>query len=334
MLKRWLWGTALALALAVTGVMIYYGYSIVHFANSISTVTSASTSNDGSNKDENSNAPLIQIPKWEGQERVNLLLIGGDSRGDDAGRSDSVMVASIDPVSKKAHLFSVLRDTYVDIPGHSKSRLNAAFSYGGAELTKQTVSNLLGIPIQHYVYTDFTGFIALVDALGGIDIDVEKDMYYTSKADKHMYDIDLKKGLQHMDGKTALQYVRFRHDATSDFTRTQRQRIFMTELAKKMQSSTSLFKIPEILEAVAPYIQTDLSPAQMLKLASLGFDIRVNEMDQHQIPPYKLLTNERAGSAQVLGVNVPRLQAYIQKLFEEDNPASNEAETGKSISNE
>lgn len=72
MLKRWLWGTALALALAVTGVMIYYGYSIVHFANSISTVTSASTSNDGSNKDENSNAPLIQIPKWEGQERVNL----------------------------------------------------------------------------------------------------------------------------------------------------------------------------------------------------------------------------------------------------------------------
>ncbi|PYE48557.1 LCP family protein [Paenibacillus barcinonensis] len=319
MFKRWLWGTALTLALAVTGIIIYYGYSIVHFANSISTMSSASSSsNAGSDKDGNSNASLVEIPKWEGQERVNILLIGGDSRGDDAGRSDSVMIASIDPVSKKAHLFSVLRDTYVEIPGHHKSRLNAAFSYGGAELTKQTVSNLLGIPIQHYVYTDFTGFMALVDALGGVDIDVEKDMYYTSKADKHMYDIDLKKGLQHMDGNTALQYVRFRHDATSDFTRTQRQRIFMTELAKKMQSSTSLFKIPEILEAVAPYIQTDLSPTQMLKLASLGFDIRVNEMHQQQIPPNRLLTNERAGNAQVLGVNVPKLQAYIQRLFEED----------------
>lgn len=325
MLKKWLWGTALSLALAVTGVIVYYGYSIVHFANSISTPgTSSSTSSD---TNDSSDTPTTPIPKWEGQERVNILLLGGDSRGDDAGRSDSVMVASIDPVSKKAHLFSVLRDTYVEIPGHGKSRLNAAFSYGGADLTKQTVGNLLGIPIQHYVYTDFTGFMALVDAVGGIDIDVEKDMYYTSKADKHMYDIDLKKGLQHMDGKTALQYVRFRHDATSDFTRTERQRIFMTELAKKMQSTTSLFKIPDILEATAPYIETDLSPTQMLKLASLGFDIHVNDMDQQQIPPNKLLTNELVGSAQVLGVNQTKLKAYIQNLFEKDAKSSEDEST-------
>lgn len=195
MLKKWLWGTALTLVITVIGVVVYYGYSIVHFANSISTASSASsTSNNDSGGTPTPDTPAAVIPKWDGEERVNILLIGGDSRGDDAGRSDSVMVASIDPVSKKAHLFSVLRDTYVEIPGHGKSRLNAAFSYGGAELTKQTVSNLLGIPIQHYVYTDFTGFMALVDALGGIEIDVEKDMYYTSKADKHMYDIDLKKG--------------------------------------------------------------------------------------------------------------------------------------------
>ncbi|CAI6081844.1 Polyisoprenyl-teichoic acid--peptidoglycan teichoic acid transferase TagU [Paenibacillus sp. JJ-100] len=329
MFKKWLWGIALTLMLSVTGIIVYYGYSIVHFANSISTASTPS-STAGSDVTTSSDTIVTTIPKWEGQERVNILLIGGDSRGDDAGRSDSVMVASIDPLSKKAHLFSVLRDTYVEIPGHGKSRLNAAFSYGGAELTKQTVSNLLGIPIQHYVYTDFTGFMALVDALGGIDIDVEKDMYYTSKADKHMYDIDLKKGLQHMDGRTALQYVRFRHDATSDFTRTQRQRIFMTELAKKMQSTTSLFKIPEILEAIAPYVQTDLSPTQMLKLASLGFDIRATEIHQQQIPPNHLLTNERVGGAQVLGVNVNKLQAYIQKLFEEDHDTSHSSSSGES----
>ncbi|OPG95369.1 transcriptional regulator [Chryseobacterium mucoviscidosis] len=323
MLKKWLWGTSLTLALAIAGVIVYYGYSIVHFANSISTASDTSSSD----KNKNTDTPTTPVPKWEGKERVNILLLGGDTRGDDPGRSDSVMVASIDPVSKKAHLFSVLRDTYVEIPGHGKSRLNAAFSYGGAELTKQTVGDLLGIPIQHYVYTDFIGFMALVDAVDGIDIDVEKDMYYTSKADKHMYDIDLKKGLQHMDGKTALQYVRFRHDATSDFTRTERQRIFMTELAKKMQSTTSLFKIPEILEAVAPYIETDLSPTQMLKLASLGFDINVNEIDKQQIPPNKLLTNELAGSAQVLGVNKPKLQTYIQNLFEEDAKSSEDDST-------
>ncbi|MDK8191469.1 LCP family protein [Paenibacillus sp. UMB7766-LJ446] len=323
MLKKWLWGTSLTLALAIAGVIVYYGYSIVHFANSISTASDTSSSD----KNKNTDTPTPPVPKWEGKERVNILLLGGDTRGDDPGRSDSVMVASIDPVSKKAHLFSILRDTYVEIPGHGKSRLNAAFSYGGAELTKQTVGDLLGIPIQHYVYTDFIGFMALVDAVDGIDIDVEKDMYYTSKADKHMYDIDLKKGLQHMDGKTALQYVRFRHDATSDFTRTERQRIFMTELAKKMQSTTSLFKIPDILEAVAPYIETDLSPTQMLKLASLGFDINVNEIDKQQIPPNKLLTNELAGSAQVLGVNKPKLQAYIQNLFEEDATSSEDDST-------
>ncbi|MFC9706892.1 LCP family protein [Paenibacillus sp. NPDC056933] len=328
MLKKWLWGTALTLALAVTGVIVYYGYSIVHFANSISTASGTTSPSDSSSgTDQNAESPSTPFPKWDGKERVNILLLGGDSRGDDAGRSDSVMVASIDPVSKKAHLFSVLRDTYVDIPGHGKSRLNAAFSYGGVDLTKQTVGNLLGIPIQHYVYTDFTGFMALVDAVGGIDIDVEKDMYYTSKADKHMYDIDLKKGLQHMDGKTALQYVRFRHDATSDFTRTERQRIFMTELAKKMQSTTSLFKIPEILEAIAPYVETDLGPTQMLKLASLGFDINVNEIDKQQIPPNKLLTNELVGSAQVLGVNETKLKAYIQNLFEEDAKSSEDEST-------
>ncbi|MNP61679.1 hypothetical protein D3C76_1568930 [compost metagenome] len=92
----------------------------------------------------------------------------------------------------------------------------------------------------------------------------------------------------------------------------------MTELAKKLQSTTSLFKIPEILEAVAPYIETDLSPTQMLKLASLGFDINANEVDKQQIPPNKLLTNELAGSAQVLGVDKNKLQAFIQNLFEED----------------
>jgi polyisoprenyl-teichoic acid--peptidoglycan teichoic acid transferase len=195
----------------------YYAYSIYHFTNQIS-VASGQDSKFKSQTENQANVQPVDVslpPEWDGTERVNILLLGGDSRGEDSGRSDSVMVASVDPVTKKATLMSILRDTYVDIPGHGKSRLNAAFSYGGPDLTKQTVSDLLGIPIQYYVYTDFNGFIALVDAVGGIDLDVEKDMHYTSKADNHQFDIDLKKGMLHMDGKTALQYVRFRHDATS-----------------------------------------------------------------------------------------------------------------------
>lgn len=103
-----------------------------------------------------------------------------------------MLVASLDPVTKKAYLFSILRDTYTNIPDYGKERINTAITHGPNTAMK-AVSDLLGIPIQYYVYTDFQGFIELVDAVGGVDFYVEKDMRYTSKADNHEYDIDLKK---------------------------------------------------------------------------------------------------------------------------------------------
>lgn len=121
--------------------------------------------------------------------------MGVDGRGVKKGevpRSDTMLVASLDPVKKKFYVFSILRDTYVDIPDHGTQRINAAITYG-PNTAMQTVSDLLGIPIQYYVYTDFQGFIKLVDAVGGVDYEVEKDMRYTTKADGPEYDIDLKK---------------------------------------------------------------------------------------------------------------------------------------------
>lgn len=316
MKKKWVKYTMLLLSLGVLGIVSYYTYAIIQFSNQIST---ASHPVEPKETTEDAQEEVIVIPKWEGKERVNILLIGGDSRGDDAGRSDTMLVASIDPVTKRAHLFSILRDTYVDIPGHGKGRLNSAFAYGGIELARQTIGDLLDLPIHKYVYTDFAGFIALVDSIGGVDIEVEKDMYYTSKADKHMYDIDLKQGLQHLDGDMALQYVRFRHDARSDFARTERQRILMTEVAKKMQTTGSLIKLPSILESIAPYIETDLSPKEMLKLAALGFDVNLDKIDQQQLPPFSLLKNETVGRAQVLGVDKSKLQQYVKQLLETEN---------------
>lgn len=312
MKRKWLKYTMLLLSIGILGIVSYYTYSIIQFSNHISTAVKPAEETDSAHNE------VVEIPKWEGKERINILLIGGDSRGDDAGRSDTMLVASIDPVTKRAHLFSLLRDTYVEIPGHGKGRLNSAFAYGGIELTRQTIGDLLDLPIHKYVYTDFVGFIALVDSLGGVDIEVEKDMYYTSKADKHMYDIDLKQGLQHLDGKMALQYVRFRHDAKSDFARTERQRILMTEVAKKMQTTNSLIKLPGILDSIAPYIETDLSPKEMLKLMALGFDVNLDKIDQQQLPPFSLLSNEKVGRAQVLGVDKNKLQAYVKQLFEND----------------
>lgn len=320
--RQWKW-ILLLLLLAGASVVGYYTYSVVQFANTISV-----EADDPAGADQQETN--FQLPEWDGKDPVHILLLGTDSRDDGSnGRSDSMMVATIDPVSKKAYLMSILRDTYVEIPGHGRSRINAAYSYGGAPLAMQTVSQLLGVPVNSYVTIDFEGFKALVDEMDGVEIDVEKDMHYTDGGDGHRYDIDLKKGYQTLDGTHALQYVRFRHDATSDFTRTERQRKFLTALAAKMQSSTSIVNLPGILKAAAPYIKTNMSASTMLKLAGLGMDVNVSKTEKLQIPPTPLLREEVVHGAAVLGVDEKELRKYIQdKLSETDDQLENDKQAG------
>lgn len=314
-LQKWKWIVSICLIVVVSTVG-YYTYSIYQFAHTISiaddTYHSPATDHE--------QATPVSIPKWDGKEPVHILLMGTDTRDADSnGRSDSMMVATIDPVTKKAYIMSILRDTYVDIPGHGSSRLNAAYSYGGVELAKETVSNLLEIPIDYYVTIDFEGFKTLVDTIGGVEIDVEKDMNYTDGGDQHRYDIHLTKGLQHLDGTHALQYVRFRHDATSDFTRTERQRKFLTALAAELQSSTSIVKLPSILSSIAPYLHTNLSLTDMIKLSSLGLDINLDKTEKLQIPPNHLLQEIKVKGASVIGVDNRKLHEYVQEQLSESN---------------
>lgn len=321
--------TIVVLTLGVVG---YYGYSIYHFAQDseedslfaqFSAQENSSGDTDQPKKDE------YVPPKWEGKDRVNILLMGGDSRGlakNEVPRTDTMMIVSIDPVTKKAHLLSLLRDTYVRIPGHGSERINSAIVLGGPKLAMQTVSDLTGLNIQYYVYTDFQGFVHLIDEIGGITYEVEKNMRYTSKADGPEYDIDLKKGLQHMDGHKALQYMRFRHDAMSDYARTERQRNFMKAVAQKLQSTTSIIRLPRILAAVDPYIESNLSVAEMLKLGSLAFEAKANEVAGLQLPPSSLLREETVRGASVLTVDDDKLRKYIADAFEQaaaDHTADN-----------
>jgi len=264
--------------------------------------------------------PEYKPPEWEGSERVNVLLMGGDERGlrkGEVARSDSMLIASFDPVSKKIHLFSVLRDTHVEIPGYKDNRVNAAITLGGPELAMKTIGNLTGLDIQYYVYVDFQGFIKLVDALGGVDFYVEKDMKYTDAADGHKYDIDLKKGQQHLDGEKALQYVRFRHDKLSDFTRTERQRDFLKAVAAKLKNGWNLIKLPDILDEVIPFVETNMSPGDMLKLGTLGY--KSHQAGSAQIPPMELVFDEKVGGSAMLGIrNRDALKGYIQEVLGKD----------------
>jgi polyisoprenyl-teichoic acid--peptidoglycan teichoic acid transferase len=256
-------------------------------------------------------------PEWEGKERVNIVLLGGDARGLEKGqvaRSDSMLVVSVDPVTKRAHLLSILRDTYTDIPGHSRNRINTAITLGGPPLAMKTIGELLGLQIHYFVYADFEGFKALVDSIGGVDYDVEKNMKYTDNADGNRYDIDLKKGFQHLNGDQALQYVRFRHDAMSDFTRTERQRNFMKVVASKLQSTWNIVRMREILESVQPHIETNMKVADMLKLGQLGLKIQM--AGSAQVPPMELISDERVGGASVLGIrDEDALRKYVQDVL-------------------
>ncbi len=153
-------------------------------------------------------------------KHINILVLGCDARTkDDPGRSDSIMLVGLDPVTKKITMMSIPRDTRVSIPGHGIGKINAAtnkdvYADGGISLLEETIQGLVpGIRVDYYVRTNFTGFASVVDALGGVTLDVEERMVYRATDTV----IDLKPGVQHLDGDKALQYARFRADGVGDF---------------------------------------------------------------------------------------------------------------------
>ena len=195
--------------------------------------------------------------------RINILLLGTDQDLETNSRTDTIILASVDTVQKKVSLLYSTRDTRVNIPGFGENKINAANLLGGTELVKATISNLIKVPIDYYIITNFEGFKDIVDTLGGVEIDVEQNMRYRA------YDgmIDLKKGVQRLDGEKALQYVRFRHDKLGDITRTQRQQKFLTALAKEMIQAKTILKLPALIPKLKEAVGTDLSVTQMIGLA-------------------------------------------------------------------
>ncbi|MFC6332794.1 LCP family protein [Paenibacillus septentrionalis] len=308
---KWLFIAILVVVALIVGAVVYWGSGVFNSLDGLQKDNKDSLINPETPEIE------VEVPKWEGSERVNILLLGGDAREADPNemaRSDSMIVASIDPVTKEAHLFSILRDTYTEIEGYGRGRINTAITLGGAPLAMQTIGDLLGLEIQYYLYTDFEGFKALVDAIGGVHFTVEKDMKYTDNADKNRYDIDLKAGYQLLDGDKALQYVRFRHDALSDYTRTERQRNFLMTVAKEMQSTWNIIRMREIIESVSPYIDTNISVMDMLKLGQLGLGLKIG--DSAQIPPFEHLRETTIGGASVLSYSsVEDIQNYVQEVL-------------------
>ena len=221
--------------------------------------------------------------------RINVLLLGIDDGDSDAApdepkRTDAILVASFDPVNNEVSLLSIPRDTKVVLPGHSSfEKVNSAYAYGGVMMAKQTVANLLRIPIHYYALLNWQGFIKVINLIGGVDLYVEKDMKYKDPY-AHL-DIDIKQGYQHLDGLKSGEYVRFRKDELGDIGRVQRQQRFLKALILQMFSLENIPKFPQLLATLNQYVETDMTTYTMLQAAR----------------SFKILNDNRINSGMLLG---------------------------------
>ena len=218
------------------------------------------------------------------KDKATIMIMGVDQRADDVGRSDTLMVTMIDPKKNKAALLSVPRDTRVKIKGHGYDKINAAYAYGGHKLSESTVEGLLGVRIDHYIIINTHSFQRIIDALGGIDINVEKRMYYEDPWDDDGgLLIDLQPGKQHMDGKTAVTYVRYR-DEEGDIGRIDRQQKFMKAVVEKLASPAVVTRLPAVIKEVMDSIETDLSFRQLLEFAGTLKNAQKNGLKTDMVP--------------------------------------------------
>lgn len=193
--------------------------------------------------------------------KVNILLLGVDSRGEEKSRTDTIMVAQFDPKEKTAKVVSIMRDIYVEIPEYNNYKINTAYFLGGAELLRKTIKENLDIDLHYYAMVDFKGFEKMVDSLApnGIEIDVEKQM-------SEKIGVSLEPGLQHLNGKELLGYARYRQDAQGDFGRVERQQKVINALKDELVSVNGVSKLPKIIGTVQPFIQTNISGTDLLGL--------------------------------------------------------------------
>ncbi|MBD0267434.1 MAG: LCP family protein [Cyanobacteria bacterium Co-bin8] len=222
---------------------------------------------------------------------VNLLLMGIDEVPDVpkdseeifSGRTDSLLLARIDPDSNATSLLSIPRDTRVRIPGYGTAKINHANVEGGPELVAQTLSSNLGsIAVDRYIRVSTGAFREIVDLVGGVEVYVPKRMEYEDRT-QDLY-IDLYPGWQTLDGSQAEQFARFRQDQTGDIGRVQRQQILLKALRERLTSPAVIPKLPQIVRVLQRYIDTNLSVEEMLALANFALSMQADDLHMVMLP--------------------------------------------------
>jgi polyisoprenyl-teichoic acid--peptidoglycan teichoic acid transferase len=263
--------------------------------------------------------------KFNLDHRVNILLVGVDERKnsqDQTYRTDSLILASVDPQSQQIAMVSIPRDTRIEIPKRGLDKINAAAAYGGLNMTVAVVQQLTGVKIDGYVKTNFDGFKDIIDTLGGVTINVEKNMYFET-GDKVDGVINLKKGEQLLDGSKALQYARFRHDTYGDITRTARQQIVLKAVAKKLMQPGTITKIPTLVSQFSAVVDTNLPPADLLTLAKVAVNYDSSKVISQTLPGY-FFDDE---GISYWGVDPANVKKVVADLFNNGTTLGNDPNT-------
>ncbi|AET70256.1 cell envelope-related function transcriptional attenuator common domain protein [Desulfosporosinus orientis DSM 765] len=218
------------------------------------------------------------------KNRVSVLLIGADQRPEQTKFStDTIILASVDPETRRASFLSIPRDTRVELAGHGYLKINEIVALTDLSTLQSTVEELTGVGIAGYVQTNFQGFKKIIDTLGGITVNVEKNMYYETGDDEDGY-INLRKGEQHLDGTKALQYARFRHDALADISRTARQQVVLKAVAKEMFQLSTIPKLPFLIPQLMDAVNTNLSMKDILALAKVAVKFDSSNVISQTLP--------------------------------------------------
>jgi LCP family protein required for cell wall assembly len=291
---------AVVLALIVAGVA--YGWYLLAKADPINDVYRSDPS-----------IPKALEPAPPAGEPFYVLMMGSDARPRDKTpqRSDTIMVARVDPTKKTVAMISIPRDSRVTIPGHGTVKINAANVYGGPSLVIETVKQLTGLPISHFVILNFNGFRDVVDAVGGVWIDVPFDIYDLRASAYGAAYATVKKGYQKLDGRHALTFVRTRHTmADSDYGRMRNQQAFIKAFTAQALSLSLVYNASSLVDAVAQNLDTDLTPLQLIDLIRQFSGMKSSDLQSATAPSAPKYEN---GVSWVV-IDQPKLDAMTARM--------------------
>ena len=256
---------------------------------------------------------LVADAKTVERNTVNILLVGQDRREDESStRADSILLCTFDKHAHRVTMTSFLRDLYVPIPGHGSDRLNSAYAYGGITLLEQTLVENFEIPIHGAIEVDFTQFASVIDALGGVTIQLRQDEAELINKETGS---DLTEGSQLLTGQQALAYSRIRSlDIDGDFSRTSRQRKVMGALVDAYKDA-GLTKLLNTLKQILPLVSTDMSEPRLLVLAMELFPLLQDpQISSCHIPAAGAYTDTVINGMAVLSADMDAARAMLQEI--------------------